>query len=718
MHTDVIQAPIDQEKIIETGLISDEKERLLNILQVIMRENSEKINKLFGDMAIPEIQAEIKKIRTQFFQVVKCSEETKDSVNEIIDFLKAEIVNAPELSFVHGFALRKITYDDNGREEDIVNILNCSLGDDDFSENIRSKISLLKTDKLLVQISLQNQPTLIHFDDCQENFTGHFPCKKATPENYLTFSETQENGYREILCIPLKNHFANFGIITLFSKTPIDLSDTKVQAKIQSIQKKASKKAQEIQERKIQKIVDNVGLMIENEKQVMEEFLRIIMGPQGDYIRSSIASIDHREQGHTKMKAGHPPHKHGTDTKGADLKNRFLIKKVVETKEPVLVEKPLEDSLTKYLVNKKDPKQCIVTKNNIKSILALPIIDDNIVTDVLVIDSCHTDIFTDEQIEHFKQISEYFSKNISIARKLRSEKLERQKRHDLKSILDVLIIDLRLLKNRLKKMQKISSIELQTIMEQYLTHTKSQKDHSELENLLKQIDQLLIDNNPSMKIGPFEIISKRLMTHAKLYMMVEASMTSVRNLFEGNPVKMDDLTVNDFVEDIKSIASHSKLQDDQFHFSSSIDNELSVLTNRNLLVRVMLNLFSNAQDHGLKNPFNDIVPVTCDLALSDDSDYLEILVSTPGKIIDQTQQQITDPNKINKIFEPNQTSKQSSSLRDQKHGQGLDIARTCIEAIGGEISVDISKKDQVSFILKIPVGKKEINQTTSPSKKS
>lgn len=116
------------------------------------------------------------------------------------------------------------------------------------------------------------------------------------------------------------------------------------------------------------------------------------------------------------------------------------------------------------------------------------------------------------------------------------------------------------------------------------------------------------------------------------------------------------------------------------------DENIAVMVDKNLILRAVINIITNSAKHN-KEGFNITVTVP---KITTGSIYASIMISDDGSGILQ--------DKIDKINENDYFYTQI----DQKHGLGLIIVRSIVEAHNGKLVIKNRKDKGVTVILKIP----------------
>ncbi|MEA4828017.1 sensor histidine kinase [Clostridium sp. JNZ J1-5] len=116
------------------------------------------------------------------------------------------------------------------------------------------------------------------------------------------------------------------------------------------------------------------------------------------------------------------------------------------------------------------------------------------------------------------------------------------------------------------------------------------------------------------------------------------------------------------------------------------DESIAVMGNKNLILRAVINIITNSAKYN-KEGCNITVTVP---KITTDSIYASIMISDDGSGILQ--------DKVDKINEDDYFYTQI----DQKHGLGLIIVRSIVEAHNGELVIKNRKDKGVTVILKIP----------------
>ena len=109
--------------------------------------------------------------------------------------------------------------------------------------------------------------------------------------------------------------------------------------------------------------------------------------------------------------------------------------------------------------------------------------------------------------------------------------------------------------------------------------------------------------------------------------------------------------------------------------------------------QIILNLLTNAVK------FTEIGTIFLKIRKIDNS-YIELIVSDTGVGIEKSKQKI--------IFERFRQAKESDNFKGGT-GLGLAITKALVEKMGGEISVDSAPNQGSTFIIKLPIGQKELD---------
>lgn len=626
------------------------KEQLKHVYADILNKTHLEIDFIFNGKNIEEIRSsidkEIKKI-IEFSFSYKADEDPE--ILETFQKLSAFILRSPTLP-IHGMAFRYVEYDNLGEQEAIQWILSCSQNPE-FNLNITKRIDLRETTlNILAQAALRKTPTIIKLTE--EKITRtlqigslHIHIEQATPENFNTHENSINNGYCEILCIPLIGKIFNAGLLTIFSKRPFDLNNPDTLAEIETIQSQANTETQALQEKRFFQILNEINSIAENEREAIEKILKIMVGREGS-LRCSIASFwkNKKNQIITQKSAAYPPDQHGSD-QGDFLSNRPLIQKVVTDKEPLHITSPAYDPLTAYL----SQPGGVIEKCQLKSIFALPVKNtQGNVTDVIVFDSSQTDIFTTEKKEHLKNLVNCMEKIIHIAREMRRYRTKSGEQHDVRNA------TLRLINQVFKLLHALKT-----------------------GNPIKESTLTLIEKD------------------ATLIHEIEETLVNVNKAKEGKNIEINPHSLQEIYREISFITQQMQIEEFCTLKTLNLPTQ-TIKTNLPILKRILLNLFSNTQKHGIPEDNQTKVKLECSFIINPDTHKLEIKISNPGHIPNEN---------LEKVFEPFFSTK--NNLQDQflsdLHGQGLDMVKNMLRAIQGEIEIDNHQPKIVSFVISIPL---------------
>lgn len=618
-------------------------------LRVITESTKTEIEKITKDKTLDKIRQILReKIHTTIKLQVSKNPNADPEVLEVLEELARFITRSPILPN-DGMAFRHIEYDDIGHTAIIKLILSVAK-DEEFKSNITPIISL-KEEKtnILAKAALRQNPTIIvinHKERTNQSLRKNgitINIENATPYNFKTFDKSQKNGYAEVLCIPLIGDVFNSGLLTIFSKTPFKLNSNDTIEEIKEILRESNLRTQQLQEHNLYKILNDINTIAENEAEAFEAISKILIGNEGD-LRCSIAKI-WKENGEktemTKKTAGYPPNKHGKD-EGWKLAKRPLLEHVFKTEEPIVVNNPRFDNLTKYL----SQPGGIIDQHNVNSIFALPIKDiNNHVTEVIVFDSNKKNAFSKEKQEHLIKLVALLEKMIIMGREMREYRLSSIEKHDLK--------------------------ELNMTISGFIQMIEK-----------KQKQGISIDNN----------IYTHLFEANQRKSEIENTGKNMELIKQGEPIVTYEYQIEKIEKDLRQVIHKLDCK-----INNLVSNtQLKISTDRAMLKRVFRNLLKNTQIHGIKNQ-EGFVPIECTIKLDDSQDFLLYEFQNPGNLpdLDIFQYGITTQHK---------KENQNNSNPFDRNGQGLSIAKSILTAMNATIQA-YSENGKVTFTVKIPLNK-------------
>ncbi len=151
-------------------------------------------------------------------------------------------------------------------------------------------------------------------------------------------------------------------------------------------------------------------------------------------------------------------------------------------------------------------------------------------------------------------------------------------------------------------------------------------------------------------------------------------------------VKLETLSAGEIVEE----AIHR--EGGGAEIEVKLEEELSVLASRNMLLRSLTNLIRNAVRYA-----GDAGPITISGKLADDGEWVELVVSDHGPGIAREA--------LDSIFDPFYRPEAARDRESGGVGLGLAIVKTCIEACGGTVTCANQTPRGLDVTLRIPAAK-------------
>ncbi|WP_234364283.1 hybrid sensor histidine kinase/response regulator transcription factor [Lunatibacter salilacus] len=258
---------------------------------------------------------------------------------------------------------------------------------------------------------------------------------------------------------------------------------------------------------------------------------------------------------------------------------------------------------------------------------------------------------------------------------------------------------------QLEHLEKLRQDELNEVKLNFFTNI-SHEFRTPLTLILTPIQQLIKENTFSEE-GRF--LLNTVKDNANRLLKLVNQLMDFRKQESGlSPLKISSQNIVEMVEDVTVSFSYYSRKNKISLIFTSIENNIEVFVDRDLIEKVIVNLLSNAFKYTAEN---GKIVVALDKGTPTDQyveGYVKINVSDNGVGI--------PPNEIDKIFE---SFYQAGNLKGNSSGSGLGLAlaKSIVNSHGGEIyakSLNIKAKEiKTTFTVILPLGTRQLDSNPS-----